>query len=171
MSETKHDDFDAFMRGVSPRLLALGWLLTSDRAAAEDLVQESLARTYAVWWRIRTEHASAYTRRVLVNLHRETWRKHGRERPHAEVPEAASNPERAVDESRHLDLVDALQRLAPREREAVVLRHYLDLSERESAEAMRCSVGNVKSRTSRGLARLRELLDVDAQEGERHAHL
>lgn len=171
MRAGKEAEFSDFIGAASPRLLALAWLLTRDRTRSEDLVQETLTRMYPVWWRIRTEHATAYARRVLMNLHHETWRKHGREVLHEQVPERPTHPQRQVEPGAHVDLVDALQQLPARERQAVVLRHYADLSERETAESMKCSIGTVKSSTSRGLSRLRTLLDVEAEEGDSHAHL
>lgn len=168
MRADRQAEFTDFAQAASPRLLTLAWMLTSDGARAEDLVQEALTRVYVAWSRVRTETASAYARRVLVNLHTETWRRTRREVLAQEPPDrpATSHGE----PGRHVDLVRALQQLPQRERQAVVLRHYADLSERDAAETMACSVGTVKSLTSRGLVKLRDQLDSETGTGGHHAH-
>lgn len=150
-----------FVHAVSPRLLAVAWLLTGDGHRAEELVQESLVRVYVKWPTVEAATAPAYARKVLVNLHAEQWRRRRLEVLTETPPERMSDGVGAES----VDLVRALQNLPPRERQAVVLRHYADLSEREAAVTMACSVGTVKSAASRGLARLRTLLS----EGENHA--
>lgn len=157
MNRVQEEEFAAFVRGVSPRLLTSAWMLTGDPHVAEELVQEALARMYVNWRRIRVDNPGAYARRVLVNLNTDRWRRGRREVLTGEVPDASmgvtAGPERRVDLA--LDLVQALQRLPRRERECVVLRHYLDLSEKDAAATLGVSTGTVKSSTSRGLAALR----------------
>lgn len=149
----------SFVQQTSPRLLSVAWLLTGDRQRAEDLVQEALLRVYLKWRTVRPETAGAYARTVLVNVHAEQWRRHGkREDLHAEPADLAQVALTGQVDGDSVDLARALRQLPPRERQAVVLRHYLDLSERDTAVAMDCSVGTVKSSTSRGLERLRDLL-------------
>lgn len=148
-----------FVEQTSPRLLAAAWLLTGDRHRAEDLVQESLLRVFLTWRKVRSETAGAYARTVLMNLHAEQWRRHGkREDLYAEPADLREAAQSGQVDSATVDLVRALRSLPPRERQAVVLRHYLDLSEKDTATAMECSIGSVKSATSRGLARLKENL-------------
>lgn len=148
-------EFVAFVEAVSPRLLASAWLLTGDADAAQDLVQETLARLYVRWRRVRGGNPTAYARRVLTNLHTDRWRNRRREVLVAEPVESAGDDPHA---GRHVDVVRALQKLPPREREVVVLRHYLDLSEEATADSLGVSVGTVKSSASRGLGKLREIL-------------
>lgn len=160
-------EFVDFVTQSSPRLLTTAWMLTADPAAAEDLVQEALERVYVRWGRVRSGNPLAYARRILANLHTDGWRKRR--------PEVLSDrPQDAVDprnqrtgsfspaDSQNVDLVRALQQLPTRERECVVLRHYLDLSEQQTADTLGVSLGTVKSSTSRGLAGLRRILLEDS---------
>ncbi len=158
------EDFADFVRAVSPRLLTSAWMLSGDPHVAEELVQESLARVYTQWRRARADNPTAYARRVLVNLHTDRWRRRRREVLTDSVPERdhALGPDRRADLA--FDLVRALQDLPTRERECVVLRHYLDLSGKETAATLGVSLGTVKSSTSRGLVALRAAL----KEGEPH---
>lgn len=160
MKQAHEDDFADFVRAASPRLLTSAWMLCGDPHLAEELVQEALARVYARWRRVAAEQLTAYARRVLVNLHTDRWRKRRREVLMDDPPEPADGhaaaPVGRVDLA--LDLAAALQRLPRRERECVVLRHYLDLSEKDVAATLGVSLGTVKSSTSRGLAALRAAL-------------
>ena len=154
MRTTHESEFVSFVADASPRLLTTAWMLTGDPGSAEDLVQEALERVYVRWAKVRTGNPTAYARKILANLHTDRWRKHGREVLTDSVPEHA----RRASGGDHIDLVRALQSLPNRERECVVMRHYLDLSEQQTAETLGVSLGTVKSSTSRGLAGLRTLL-------------
>lgn len=155
------EDFEEFVRSRSPSLLRTAYLLCGgDRGAAEDLLQDVLERMYPGWRRVR-ENPDAYARVALANAAANRWRKRSRRvretsltlavQPKAEGPEQS-----VVDRDR---VVRALAQLPDRMRAAVVLRYFDDLSEADTARALRCGLGTVKSQTSRGLARLRELLD------------
>ncbi|MGD8151169.1 SigE family RNA polymerase sigma factor [Ornithinimicrobium sp. Y1694] len=148
-------EFVDFLDAASPRLLTSAWMLTGDPGSAEKLVQEALERVYVRWTRLRGGHPTAYARRVMSNLHTDTWRKRRREVLTEAPPEQFGGSEPS---SSTVDLIRALQQLPTRERECVVLRHYLDLSEKDAADALGVSVGTVKSSTSRGLAGPRALL-------------
>ncbi|MFL6139846.1 MAG: SigE family RNA polymerase sigma factor [Frankiaceae bacterium] len=151
-------EFDAFVAARSPALLRTAYLLTHDRAAAEDLLQIALTRTWVAWGRVHGDPAP-YVRRVMVNAYASAWRRRWRaEVPAAEVPEA---PARAgggdatatVDER---DVVwTALARLPRRQRAVLVLRYFEDLTEAHTAALLGVSVGTVKSQTSKALSRLR----------------
>ncbi|MEV0156894.1 SigE family RNA polymerase sigma factor [Micromonospora sp. NPDC050686] len=150
------DSFDEFVRSRSTALLRSAYLLTTDRHAAEDLLQDVLERLYAKWRRARAA-PDTYARKILYNRAVDRWRLRGR-RPEAPLGERTGPL--AVD---HADgvavrqsVLAALRALPPRQRAAVVLRYLDDLSEAETAQVMGCSVGSVKSHTARGLARLRE---------------
>lgn len=158
MRRSHEQEFAAFFDDASPRLLAAAWFLTGEQHAAEDLAQEALARTYARWARVRTGNPLAFARRVLANLHTDRWRKHRREVLTDDVPDRG-----VIADPQSVDLVRALATLAPRERECVVLRHYLDLSEKQTAETLGISVGTVKSYTMHGLRRLRAQLTEGEQ--------
>lgn len=162
----RRDDgsFDEFLRASSPRLLKLAWLLTGGASSAEDLVQETLERVYVAWPRIEDGGTHNYARRVLVNLHTDSYRRRWRENLTDEVPDTG-RADRTDDVALADELASALATLPVRERQCVVLRHHIGLSERETADALDVSTGTVKSSTSRGLTRLRTLL---VPEGGRH---
>ena len=124
MRRDHEQEFAEFFETTSSRLLTAAWMLTGDGHVAEELVQEAMARTYARWGRVRRGNPAAYTRRTIVNLHTDRWRKRRREVLTDEVPDRATS-----NDAMSVDLVRALSRLPRRERECVILRHYLDLSE------------------------------------------
>lgn len=151
-------EFDEYVSANQIRHLRTAYLLSGDRHLAEDLVQSAYAKLYLAWHRVHTrESLDAYVRRIIVNentsWHRRAWRR--RETVVDEIPERPS----PADPHREFDLRDGLwplvQQLPPRQRAAVVLRYYEDLPEREIAEILKCSVGTVKSQTSRAIATLR----------------
>jgi RNA polymerase sigma-70 factor (sigma-E family) len=152
------DGFTEFVERWSPALLRVAFLLTSDRGEAEDLLQTALLKTSRHWSRLSDREAAyAYVRRVLVTTHT-SWRR--RRRVHEVLIDRF--PERAADEPTGIEAgraLQALEQLPPRMRAVVVLRWYEGLTEAETAEALGCSLGSVKSQASRGLARLRDLLD------------
>lgn len=156
-------DFEEFVSTRSPVLLRTAYLLCGgDRGAAEDLLQDVLERVYPRWRRISGDPES-YIRAALANAAANRWRRRSRrvaEVPLAsEVAPAVPGPEQGV--ANHDLVVRALGSLPARMRAVLVLRFFDDLSEVDTATALRCGVGTVKSQTSRGLARLRELLDND----------
>lgn len=150
--------FEEFVNATQSRLLTAAWMLTGDTASAQDLVQEALERVYVRWARVQDGHPEAYARRILATLHTDRWRRRRREVLTDQVPDTARPPGRGE----HVDLVRALQELPPRERQCVVLRHYPDQSEQQTAQTLGVSVGTVKSSTSRGLERLSATLKEDS---------
>jgi RNA polymerase sigma-70 factor (sigma-E family) len=151
----------AFVAARGEALSRTAYLLTGSHAAAEDLVQSSLAKLLPRWGRIRRRGGDPerYVRRVMVNEHVSGWRRTGRGR---EVATPAPALERAGgDESDaaawRLTLRSALREIAPRQRAVLVLRFYEDLSVAETAQLLGCSTGTVKSQTSDALDRLRKL--------------
>ena len=139
-------------------LLRTAFLLTGDLHAAEDLLQDTLARMYVRWSRISTS-PEAYARRALVNASVSRWRSRGR-RP--EVPLSPAHDQAQGDHSGAVTVrtvvAAALRQQARQQRAVVVLRYFDDLSEVETAALLGCSVGSVKAHASRGLARLRAAL-------------
>jgi RNA polymerase sigma factor (sigma-70 family) len=122
----------------------------------EDLVQTALMRTARQWRRAR-DAPEAYARRVVVNLAKDRWRQL-RRRP-AEAPLATDIPAPEVDAFDDRDvLLRATQQLAAGQRAVLVLRYFDDLSVEEAAVVLGCSVGTVKSQTSRALDNLRAAL-------------
>jgi RNA polymerase sigma-70 factor (sigma-E family) len=158
------DDFEEFVSTRYLRLVRTAYLLSGDHALAEDLVQATLAKTYLAWARVRRESADRYVHRILVNSHVSVRRRRWwREQPTESVELAGTDPYREVDDRDALRRV--LRSLPGRQRAAVVLRFYEDLSEADTAEVLGCSVGTVKSLTSRGLSRLRAALGTATERG------
>ena len=173
--QTARRQFDRFVAAQSRSLLTTATLLTWDLGEAEDIVQECLLRVARQWPRVtRMEHPQAYARRVLVNLAID-----GRDRRARRVLELAGSdaqPAAGRDAARdgrahstdadarvellgtREQLLGAIATLPPRQRAMLVLRFFEDLSEAQTAELLGCSVGTVKSTTSRGLERLRAAL-------------
>ncbi len=153
-----HDDegFEAFVTARWGPLVATAYLVTADRGIAEDCVQEALTRVHRRWRAVAKDgNPEAYARRAALNAAL-SWR---RRRRIAEVPLAQGNDGPAVSDGGERlddDLLAGLGALPPRMRAVVVLRYVEDRSEAETADLLGCSVGNVKSARSRGLARLRE---------------
>jgi RNA polymerase sigma-70 factor (sigma-E family) len=160
LGEGLDSGFVAFVGRRGPHHLRTAVLLTGDWHAAEDLVQTCLAKLYRVWHRLDTGvDPDAYLRRMLVNTQRSWWRARWRQEAPFEVV-----PDRAIGgdgQERHA-LADTVRRalaaLPERQRAALVLRYFEDLPEADVADLLGCSVGSVKTHTSRGIRRLRELL-------------
>ena len=143
-------------------LVRLAAFLVRDRGEAEELVQDAYVKVSGSWRGVRDlDRAHAYLRTSVVNLSRSRLRRRqvaSRYRPEPR-PDVASAESFALEHATRDAVAAALQSLPRRQREAVVLRYYGDLSEAQTAAAMGCSVGSVKSHTSRGLAALRPLLE------------
>jgi RNA polymerase sigma-70 factor (sigma-E family) len=158
-------DPSAFAEFVALRSRALfrtAYLLVGDDGLAQDLVQEALVKTYQAWGRLHDPaNAEAYARRVLVTT-LISWRRRRsfHERPHDTLPDVATTDlaEGVVD---HDAVWRELQALPPRQRAALVLRFYEDLSDAESADILGCRVSTVRSQVSQGLRRLRGHVGAD----------
>jgi RNA polymerase sigma-70 factor (sigma-E family) len=149
---TAAESFEAFVMARSRKLLRTAYLLTSDHALAEDLVQTALAKAWFAWSRIEGGDPEPYVRKIMVNTYATWWRRRWNgEQPTDELPEHAV-PAHAEEPT---DIWRALQRLPRRQRAVVVLRFYEDLSEAETARILGCSPGTVKSQTSKAFAKLR----------------
>lgn len=162
MAGTRKSDAEAFSEFTSARsgsLFRTAYLVMGDYQLAQDLVQESLTKTYVAWSRLRdVNNAEAYTRRVIVTTSI-SWRrrKSFRERPADRLPDpGVPDPTSLLPEQDELWV--EVHRLPPRQRTAVVLRFCEDLSERQTAELMGCSVGSVKRQVSVALSKLREAM-------------
>jgi RNA polymerase sigma-70 factor (sigma-E family) len=156
-------EFTEWAAGVQRQLVRSAYLLTGDPDLAQDLVQEALLKVALRWARLRTGNPTAYARTVIVRDNVSWWRRR-REYPtgwgagRSEAAEVSSDPDAVLVVRR------ALGRLTPAQRAVVVLRHFDDLTERETAEVLSVSIGTVKSQNAAALARLRErapeLLDL-----------
>jgi RNA polymerase sigma-70 factor (sigma-E family) len=158
-------DLAAFVAARGSALLRLAWLLTADSQAAEDLVQEALARSIPRWGSIAPGGHEAYLRKAIRSVWIDTWRRAqvrgGLDVVPAPVPNDPAEPgaldfglERTPD---RLAVGAALTRLTPRQRAVLILRFYEDKTERETARELRCSVNTVKSQSRHALERLRIL--------------
>ena len=158
MDAQAREDFRSYVTGRSAALLRTAYLLTGNRADAEDLLQTALAKTYLSWDRIRDREAvDGYVRRIMVNTQTSWWRRRKvDERPTDRLPDRGGGRDDTADLELHDALWTALSALPKRQRAMVVLRYYEDLSEAETADVMGVSVGTVKSTTSRALSKLRE---------------
>ncbi|MEV4467867.1 SigE family RNA polymerase sigma factor [Micromonospora echinofusca] len=164
MHDREDKEVTAFVRARYGSLLRTAFLLCGDRVKAEDLVQTTLAKTVVAWPRLqRSEGVDHYVRRILVNTF-VTWRRRRSwwEQPLGRLVESQARDEYVGVEQRDL-LRRALDGLPARQRAAVVLRFYEDLSEQDTAHVLGCSVGTVKSLSSRGLQTLRkQWVEADA---------
>jgi RNA polymerase sigma-70 factor (sigma-E family) len=158
--------FAEFVRARWPRLVRLAYSLTLDVGRAEDLVQESLAKLWPAWPRVRDGNPEAYVRRTIVNgaisAARRRWRA---EESRWEVPDSPTPPDSEGVDTRDL-IRRELARLSVLQRVVVVLRYAEDLSERQVADMLGVTAGTVKTHASRGLARLRRSLPDALLESE-----
>jgi RNA polymerase sigma-70 factor (sigma-E family) len=152
-------DFTQYVSARALWLRKVAYLLCGDWHRADDLVQAAITRLYVNWHRAsRADNLDAYARTILVNTflaeQRTRWR---RSVLLTESDLGTSAP--VIDLDAGIDLRTALAQLPPRQRVAVVLRYYCDLSIDDTAQEMHCSTGTVKSQAARGLEKLRDLLD------------
>jgi RNA polymerase sigma-70 factor (sigma-E family) len=161
-------EFSDFALARSGALQRAAYLMVGDAQLAQDLVQEALTKTYVAWPRLRDpRNAEAYCRKAITTtaiswFRRKAW---NNERPTELLPEGEgqglAGHEATIAE--HDAVWRALRTLPPRQRAALVLRYYEDLTEAQTAAAMGCAVGTVKSQVSAGLAKLREALGEDVE--------
>ncbi|KQY56573.1 MULTISPECIES: SigE family RNA polymerase sigma factor [unclassified Nocardioides] len=156
-SSSKDAEFSSWMAARQPALLRTAYLLTGEHHGAEDLVQQTLAKVYLTWDKVRQRDAiDGYARRIMVNENNSLWRRAWKKRETVsdEVPEWIPAHD-AYDEGQGSALWNLVQTLPRKQRAAVVLRYYEELTEAETADILGVSVGTVKSQTSRALATLR----------------
>jgi RNA polymerase sigma-70 factor (sigma-E family) len=145
-----------------PGAARLAYLLTGDRATADDLVQEAFVRVFGRFRDLRDSGAFEwYLRRTVVNLVNSHFRHLRSERDYLRR-RRVERPVSMPDIAERDEMWRALLRLPARQRAAIVLRFYEDLSESATADLLRCPVGTVKSLVSRGLDRLRSEVTRDA---------
>ncbi len=156
--------FDDFVRDAFPAhfrgLVQLAVLLGADDP--EDVVQEAFARLHRSWSRLRDPDAAVgYLRTTVINLTRSRLRHLKVARRDTPAPPPVASAEQAAElGEEHREVVRALAALPRRQREALTLRYWLDLSEAEIAAAMGISRGAVKSHCARGIAALEEALEA-----------
>lgn len=151
-------------------MVRLSYLLVHDQGRAEEIVQDSLVAVHQRWHRLADPaSAAAYLRQAVVNRSRSALRHRGvverflaRQAPPPDAPPA---DDAALATDRRETVLAALRRLPRRQREVIVLRYYLDLSEAEIARTLGVTRGAVKSHASRGSAALRSMLEGERKEG------
>jgi len=146
-------------------LVRLAAMLVRDTSTAEEVVQEAFIAMHDGWHRLKdSEKALAYLRQAVVNRSRSVLRhrvvvEKNAPKPAPDMPSAEHGAMALLERS---EVIAALRDLPERQREAIVLRYYADLSEADIAAAMRISRGAVKSHTARGMASLKAALERDA---------
>ena len=152
-------DLDALYREHAPAALRLAILLTGDRSLAEDVVQDAFVRVAMRKARLRELDAfGSYLNRAVANQVKDHFRHQQVVKKHAPVThqrDRVSDPELETRDA----LWQALQQLPARQRAALVLRFYEDMTEADIADALGCRLGTAKSLVSRGLAQLRKEID------------
>lgn len=174
------EDFSSYVAARQQALLRTAYVLTGELQSAEDLLQTALAKAYLSWGKLRDPRAAdGYVRTIMVNEHTSWWRRAWRRREQStdDLPEprpdggsaAAGFGIASVDQTQLAGERDAMwtlvQSLPPKQKAAVVLRFYEDLSEAETARILGVSVGTVKSQTSRALASLRQRMSLADSDG------
>lgn len=155
--------FEEFVKAESQQLLRLATGLTRNKTQAEDVLQTALFAIYRRWKHVGPNPA-AYARKAVLN----TYLNQRRSRRYDDESGASPNVVAEDQTLLHLEQLTmwkALGELTPKQRAVLVLRFYEDLSEREVAGIMDCSIGTVKSQTSKALARLSTLLPSDLSGG------
>jgi len=144
-------------------LIRLAVVMLGDRPAAEDVVQEAFCGLYRRWHKLSdTEKALSYVRSSVINGCRSSLRRRRRPADLRWEPPGESAESAVLVSEEHRQVLAAMRRLPGRQREALVLRFYLDLGEEEIAASMRVTRGTVKSTTSRALTALGRMLGEQA---------
>jgi RNA polymerase sigma-70 factor (sigma-E family) len=163
-----HDDeFRQFAKAHLPTLLRGAYLLLHDVDLAEDVVQATMLRVFR-HWRDARQAPEAYSRKALINICRDHWRRRHR-LPSEILGEDVDGVEEDVPTFSHRlaereAMTQALDRLQDLQREVLVLRFYFDFSVAQTAEMLDLPEGTVKSATHRGLAELRTLIESPSKD-------
>ena len=143
----------------APDCLRLAYLLTGDRALAEDLVQDAFVRVSGRFVHLRNPQAFGhYLQRTVVNLTKNHFRRRSIERSYLERQGRQPEARHDTPEAARMTVRAALLGLPERQRAAIVLRFWLDMPEHQVAELLRCRPGTVRSLVSRGMAALRDAI-------------
>jgi RNA polymerase sigma-70 factor (sigma-E family) len=160
VTQTQDAEFLEFVRNRGTPLQQSAYLLCGDRHLADDVVQDTLIKAYQNWKRVRhADNPDAYVQRILINEVRGRWRRRERSTPVAEFVNEPTTADHSEDVARREGLMQALLALPLRQRATVVLRYLEGRSERETAVALGCSEGTVKSQTARALKTLKSFFD------------
>ncbi|AQZ70304.1 RNA polymerase subunit sigma-24 [[Actinomadura] parvosata subsp. kistnae] len=152
------EEYTAYVRGRLSWLRKIAYSLCQDWHRADDLVQTAITRLYVKWRKARAaDDLDAYVRVMLVRVFLAEQRRGWFSRVRL-TPAMAHEPFEGGDRDTAMDLRRALAAVPPRQRATLVLRFHCDLSVEQTAHALGCSTGTVKSQTARGLATLRAML-------------
>jgi RNA polymerase sigma-70 factor (sigma-E family) len=158
-------EYDTYVASRIPSLRRSAYLLCGDWDRGDDLVQKVLTQLYMVWSRAsRIDNMDAYVRAMLVRRflddRRSGWARRVTLTDSSVTPEptAAAEPDPTV----RLDVRAALASLPPRQRAVAVLRYLHDMSVEQTADALGCTTGTVKSQTAKALAALRRHLSTES---------
>jgi RNA polymerase sigma-70 factor (sigma-E family) len=160
-------DFEVFVSERADALLRFAYVLTGDTTLAEDAVQDALTTACARWGRVsRADDPEAYLKRMVVNAHISWWRRfRRRESPTAEVVATAPPaPDGSADRADAEAVWELCKRLPDKQRAAVVLRFYEDLSYAEIAQLLHCAEATARSHVHRALAVLKDTLSKEGAE-------
>ncbi len=166
-------EFAAFCVEEHPRLVGALSLYCGDRAVAEELAQDALSRACRDWRRVRRLGApGAWTHRVAINLANSYFRRAAAEaRAKRRLrDERRTYRESGVDPAAAMTIRTAVASLPRRQRTALILRYYVDMSVRDVAAAMECPEGTVKTLTSKAITSLRQSLALRELKGVRDAY-
>ena len=163
--------YEEYAAAAWPALYRSSYLLTGNHADAEDLAQQTLLQAYRSWAKVsRADQPAAYVRRMQTNLFISQRRPQGRRMElltdAPPEPRPASRSGQAAGPEDRMVLWPHIASLPPQQRAVIVLRYYEQLSEREIADALGCSTGNVKSTAHRALKALRAAIGSEAHDGE-----
>ena len=168
MRKADEERFREFARSQAVALRRSAYLLCGDWHLADDLVQTALIKMHRAWPRVaRTDHPVSYARRTLLRCwldeRRRPWRRAERRDGQLPADVAGGTDPVAAQQQRFLrdELFRVLSGIPPRQRAVLVLRYFESLSVAETAEALGCSEGTVKSQTARGLAAMKAALDTE----------
>ncbi len=168
---TDPDSFADFVRASTTSLFATAYLLTGNKGAAEELVQDTLVRLYPKWDKVEdADNSLAYVRRSLINVFVTATRLPAhRDLPVWQLPDRWDGRDVSdIVVNRRLSW-QLLGTLPHRQRAAVVLRYFHDLTDQEIAESLGCRVGTVRSLISRALAALRVSTRTSTTPGSQEA--
>jgi RNA polymerase sigma-70 factor (sigma-E family) len=162
------EGFTDFVVRQQAALQRTAFLLTGDWQLAEDLVQATLAKAWVHWARvIRAGQPDAYVRRMIVTTYVTWWRRRWRREFTAEAfPDIPASADQVAETTDRMVARGLLARLPARQRAVLVLRYYEDMTEKEVAAMMGCTVGTVKSQTAKALSKLRVDADLCAWPGQ-----
>jgi len=160
MSADRYEGLDSFVHARAQALTRCAYLLVFDAELAQDLMQQGLTAVAERWPKLREGNPEGYARKVILNGAATRWRRRMiiQETVVATLPDIPAPYDATAELDQRMVITSALRQLPPRQRAALVLRFYEDLTEEQTADLLGCSVGTVKSQTHRALANLRALV-------------